>query len=387
MNENEIREILQALYDTPLSSKNLLVNRDEEINSLNAICFYQPKGVYGLCGETGGGKTTILNFIEPGVGKRVYVRLTEKESKEIIIGDMLYKLAKEIEKHEEKGKLLTTAKKSIEFIIEERSETRSIGASGGIFVSGNFSKTTTHTRKFNIYHAYELLDDILNLLIEKYNRIILLIDELDKEKKEEVLIILDSLKNIFDKQGLIVILSLPFAIYREYAKDRLRWNESGNLENILKDTYFLEPLSNEQIQEVILKRLRKYPDFLDSDALYEIARYSDGNPRDALWISQQIVLNNLHKKRITGNIAVKTIKKITKKYFENSLQLTDLQEAVLNTITQYGNRNIIVKKLEEKGIKRQTAYTYINRLKENGLIIERNGQLKVSGKIFYIISK
>ncbi|WP_407701161.1 hypothetical protein [Thermosipho atlanticus] len=79
---------------------------------------------------------------------------------------------------------------------------------------------------------------------------------------------------------------------------------------------------------------------------------------------------------------------MTKKHFEGSLQLTELQEIVLNIIAQCSsNRNILVKKLEEKGIKKQTAYTYINRLKENGLIIERNGKLKVSGKIFYIISK
>ena len=208
----------------------------------------------------------------------------------------------------------------------------------------------------------------------------------DKEKKEDVLMILDSLKSIFDKEGLITIISLPFAIYREYARDRLRWNESGNLENILKDTIFLEPLEDEQIQEMILRRLKKYPDFFDNDALYEISRYSDGNPRDALWISQQIVLDNLDKDRITGNTAVKTIKKVVRRHFKDMWELTEIQENVLKVVAQErGNKSALVKKLEERGIKRQTAYTYINRLKENGLIIERNGVLKVVGKMYYLI--
>jgi predicted KAP-like P-loop ATPase len=386
MRKNDIKHILKALFDEPLSSKNLLVDREKEIDSLNMVCSFQPAGVYGVCGETGVGKTTVLNFVNPDEGERIYLKLTEKESKEIIIADMLYKLAVEVKKSKA-TELLKIAKQVIDFVVEERSETSSLGAAGGVFVTGNFSKSTTRTKKFNIYQAYELFDELLEALLKKYNKVVLLIDELDKEKKEEVLVILDSLKTVFGKDGLVVIFSLPFAIYREYVRDRLRWNESGNLENILKDTFFIEPLDDKQIQQMISKRLTSYPDYFDGDALYEIARYSDGNPRDALWISQQIVQNNLDNERITGQIAKETIKKIVKRYFESSWELTDLQKKVLRIVADHqGSRNAIVKELEKRNVKRQTAYTYINRLKENGLIIERDEKLRVSGKIFYMIS-
>ncbi len=386
MEKTMIKEILSKLFDSPLSSESFLVDRAEEIKSLNLLCSFQVGGIYGLCGETGVGKTTVLNFLHPEEGEKFYIKLTEKESKEIIVGDILYKLAVEAKKQNDSN-LSKIAQKTIDFVIEERSETKTMGTSGGVFVSGNLSKSTTRMRKFNIYKAYEFLDDIIKNLLEKYNRIVLLIDELDKEKKEDVLMILDSLKSVFDKNGLVAVISLPFAIYREYIKDRLRWNESGNLENILKDTIFLEPLNDKQIHELISKRMIDYPDFFDGDALYEIAQYSDGNPRDALWISQQIVQNNLDTKRIDGDIAKKTIKKITQRYFESILELTGLQEKILNTVAMHGgNRNTLVKRLEEKGIKRQTAYTYINRLKDIGLIVERNGELKVSGKITHLIS-
>lgn len=386
MQRNKIKTILQALFDTPLSSKEFLVNRKTEIESLNTICSLQPSGVYGLCGETGVGKTTVLNFLEPDEGKRIYLKLTEKESKEVIIQDVLYKLAVEVKKYKNPG-LSKISQTAIEFIIEEKTEGSSFGATGGVVVTGTVSKSAARTRKFNIYQAYEFLNEILECLLKEYGKALLLIDELDKEKKDEVLVILDSLKTIFNKKGLIVILSLPFVIYREYIRDRLRWNESGNLENILKDTLFLEPLDEKDIQQMIIKRLRNFPDYFDADALYEISRYSDGNPRDALWISQQIIMKNLDSERITGPIANQTIKKIVKTYFENAWELTDRQEKVLRAVLNYrGNRNTLVKRLEESGLKRQTAYTYINRLKDEGLIIERNNEFKVSGKVFYLLS-
>ena len=385
MKKEMAREILRSLFDEPISSEELLVDRENEIRFLNMVCSLQPKGTYGVCGETGIGKTTVLNFLNPDRGIRIYLRLTEKESKEVIIGDMLYKLAKEVEEFDD-DKISKLAKEARKFVVEERSIGSSLKAGVNVFVNSGITKTTSYTRKFNVYQAYDFMDRLLDVLLKEYGRLVLLIDELDKEKKEDVLMILDSLKSIFDKEGLITIISLPFAIYREYARDRLRWNESGNLENILKDTIFLEPLEDEQIQEMILRRLKKYPDFFDNDALYEISRYSDGNPRDALWISQQIVLDNLDKDRITGNTAVKTIKKVVRRHFKDMWELTEIQESVLKVVAQErGNKSALVKKLEERGIKRQTAYTYINRLKENGLIIERNGVLKIVGKMYYLI--
>ncbi|RKX40115.1 MAG: ATPase [Thermotoga sp.] len=385
MKKEMAREILRSLFDEPISSEELLVDRENEIRFLNMVCSLQPKGTYGVCGETGIGKTTVLNFLNPDRGIRIYLKLTEKENKEVIIGDMLYKLAKEVEEFDD-DKISKLAKEARKFVVEERSIGSSLKAGVNVFVNGGITKTMSYTRKFNVYQAYDFMDRLLDVLLKEYGRLVLLIDELDKEKKEDVLMILDSLKSIFDKEGLITIISLPFAIYREYARDRLRWNESGNLENILKDTIFLEPLEDEQIQEMILRRLKKYPDFFDNDALYEISRYSDGNPRDALWISQQIVLDNLDKDRITGDTAVKTIKKVVRRHFKDMWELTEIQESVLKVVAQErGNKSALVKKLEERGIKRQTAYTYINRLKENGLIIERNGVLKVVGKMYYLI--
>jgi len=383
-----IKKVLEALFDRPLESPEYLVNREEELRSLNLIVSLQPSGVYGVCGETGVGKTTVLNFLQTDEGKKLSLVLTEKEDKKSIVADVLYRLARAVLKTGSK-ELEISARKAIEFVVEERGESKSLGVSGGLVVEGNITKTSTSITKFNPYQAYELLDELLEHVLATFGKCVLVIDELDKERKEEVLEVLDSLKGIFDKQDLIVVISLPFAIYREYARDRLRWNESGNLENILKDVIFIEPLDDDHVIEMILRRLKDFPDYFEREVLEEIAKFSDGNPRDALWVSQQIVLDNIGKKKIYLQDAQETVRKLVKGRFEGFLELTELQEQLLKAIAVEGQatRQAVVKKMESRGMKRQTIYTYIKRFIEGGLVIERRGVLRVSGKIRYLLER
>jgi predicted KAP-like P-loop ATPase len=214
---------------------------------------------------------------------------------------------------------------------------------------------------------------------------LIIVDELDKEKKEEVLNILDSLKSVLFKENIITIVSLPFSIYREYSNDRMRWNESGNLENIFKDMVFLEPLTAEDIKKMILKRIKEYPDYFEMDALDEIAAFSDGNPRDALWIAQQVALFNTDKNKITKELVKKGIRRIISQNLNNSLSFTDIQKTILKELAKEPvDRTTLVKRLEKK-VKRQTVYTYINRMKDEGIILEKSGILYLPSKIKYYI--
>ncbi|MCD6449417.1 MAG: ATPase [Thermotogaceae bacterium] len=385
MDRKLARAVLKQLFDSPLKDRELLIDRKKELDFLERVVNFQPGGVYGICGETGVGKTTVLNFIEVHEGVSIFLKLSEKDSKETIIGDLLYKLSRQI-LMKEKGKLANHAKKAIDFVLRERESSKSIDGGLSAPVNVSVSKNKSFREKFNVYEAYEYIDSLLSTLLDKHERLLLTIDELDKERKDEVLNILDSLKGIFEKEELIVIVSLPFSIYREYSKDLLRWNESGNLENILKGLLFVEPLSAEQIRQMILLRLRDFPEIFDGETLYDIAMYSDGNPRDALWIAQQIILHNLDKDRITHDLARRTIKEIVNRYFKGFFTLTDLQKQVLKAALDYaGDRQNLVKRLEKLSVKRQTAYTYISRLKDEGLLIEKDGKIKVSGKIMFLL--
>ena len=383
MDRKVIKELMAVLYDRPLdkNSKTLLVDRRKELARLENITSFQPLGIYGVCGETGVGKTTVLNLLNDTI-KSFYIILSEKDSKEIIIGDLLYKLALISAQAVNRGDK-NKVEKIIEWIITERTETSSMHGGINSVVSAGATKASSVSRKFNVYQAYQMLGELIDILKNKFERIVLIIDELDKEKKSDVLQILDSLKHLLVQNGVISIISLPFSIYREYAQDRLRWNESGNLENIFKDMIFLEPLEPADVQEMLVKRLKNYPDILTNDAYQEIVRFSDGNPRDALWITQQIILDNTEARKIDGSIATNSIKKIVKEYMKFGRALTDIQKKILMKIAlNPGDRSSIANSLENE-VKPQTTYTYINRLIKEGFLLERNGIISVPGKIYF----
>ncbi|MFN4224352.1 MAG: ATPase, partial [Fervidobacterium nodosum] len=224
-----------------------------------------------------------------------------------------------------------------------------------------------------------------SLLVKVYGKILVIIDELDKEKKEEVLNILDSLKSVLFKDNIVTFVSLPFSIYREYSNDRMRWNESGNLENIFRDMIFLDPLTVEDIKRMILKRIKEYPDYFEMDALDEIAAFSDGNPRDALWIAQQIAIINSDKDKISKEVVKESIREIMAKGLEKTWSFTEIQKTILQELINNPlEKSELVKRLEKK-IKRQTVYTYVKRMIDDGVLTENNGMLRVSTKIKYYI--
>jgi predicted KAP-like P-loop ATPase len=384
LENKKLKYIVEALFDKPIDDKELLVNRKKELEHLNKIAYFQPMGIFGVCGETGVGKTTTLNFINAENAKRLYILITEKDSKEVIIGDFLYKLSL-LQINSKNKKVRKLATEARDFILNEMSYNTSYG--GGINFAANVSyeKSINNKKRFNIYSVKEHIDNLLSLLIEEYGKVLIIVDELDKEKKEEVLNILDSLKSVLFKENIITIVSLPFSIYREYSNDRMRWNESGNLENIFKDMVFLEPLTAEDNKKMILKRIKEYPDYFEMDALDEIAAFSDGNPRDALWIAQQVALFNTEKNKITKELVKKGIRRIISQNLNNSLSFTDIQKTILKELAKEPvDRTTLVKRLEKK-VKRQTVYTYINRMKDEGIILEKSGILYLPSKIKYYV--
>jgi predicted transcriptional regulator len=134
---------------------------------------------------------------------------------------------------------------------------------------------------------------------------------------------------------------------------------------------------------MILKRISSNPTILPNDAFYEIYRYSDGNPRDALSITQEIILDNKDKE-ISNEDVIKTIKKRIIKLMEFSSSFTDLQTKFLKLIAKNPEeKTMVVKKAEAEGITKSTVYTLINRFLNDGLIKESNGKISISGRLYY----
>ncbi|WGS65904.1 ATP-binding protein [Marinitoga aeolica] len=380
----ELGKIIEKIADKPLNSKNknLLVNREKEFEKINLIISYQPYGIYGICGETGIGKTTVINNIYTDYYS-IKISLTQRENQDTILYDILYNIAL---KTEEDIKISREIK---DWILEEVSYIK--GFSMGMNFVGNANLATQNQKipRFNYFKAKEYLNNLTDELVKKYKKVILIIDELDKESKKEVLLVLDNLKLELQKDGIIVMVSLPYSIYREYKYDRMHKNESGNLENVIKDIIYLREFTNSEIKEIIIKRIKDDIQFFDEKVIDLIVDYSDGNPRDAFWIMQKIIFEALSKKinRIEFTFAKNTIKDIVNEYL-NEVSLTEKQKLLINEKLYPGIREEIVKNAIDKfKLARSTAYSIFDRLYELGIIIEQNGIYRLSGKYKYLYNK
>ena len=384
MNDTLLKELINQLYDKPLGyeQRQFFIDRDNELKKLQEIIDFQPQGVYGVCGETGVGKTSFLKQFMSDKIKSYFIPISEKDNKEMIISDLIFKLATlaSAEKDKTLKEKGTTLKK---WVISETETSNNFSGGLNAIGSASISHSKSEHKRFNIFEAKERLDVLLNAMLKKHSKVLLIIDELDKEKKDEVMLILDSLKQVISQDNMITVISLPFSIYREYSKDIMRWNEWGNLENIFRNMFFLNPLTEQNVREMILKRMAQSPTALPNEAYYEIFRYSNGNPRDALSITQEILLDN-RRKEITKEAVTKTIKKRVLHLVEFSASFTPLQEKLLKLIAEKPlEKSAIIKKAEDNHIKKTTAYTFIKRFLDNGFVKEENGKIVLSGRLYY----
>ena len=376
-----LTELIKHLVDKPLDmeSSSYLVNRQSEVDTLSKIAMYQPYGIFGIAGETGIGKTTVLNFITP---KEIFVRkvnISLRDSLDSILYELTYNLAKSLENDKELEKDARIIK---EWITNEVSTVRGFSLGLSMVGSASANLQTSNAPRFNFFGAREKLAELITKTVQAKGKFLLLIDELDKEKKEDVLRTIDAIKSQILFDDFVIIISLPYSIYREYAADRMRWNESGNLENIFKDIVFLEPLSKSDIKELLVKRLHEYLHLI-SDNVFEIASdFADGNPRDALWIMSKTVFENVDAQKLEAEHILRTMNKLTKEYI--TTPLTENQRKAIGLLKDFvGTRDKILEYLQEHGLKRTTVYSIINQLIEKKIIIERNGIYQLSGKYKY----
>lgn len=377
----KVERIIKALADKPLQriEQDYLVDREKEISKLNMLIRYHPFGIFGLCGETGIGKTTILNMIDSEEIRKIRISLINRENKESILYNLLYTISTNLSRVKE-SRMKNLAKEVLNWIVEEVAVIKGATLGFSMIAKGDAKYEKTQLPRFNIFAAHEKLHSLLKASIEEYGKTVLLIDELDKESKQDVLNVLDSLKFELQQENMVTIFSLPYSIYREYKQDRMKWNESGNLENIIKDVIFLHEMSDSDILELLLKRLKNMNGWFKKNALDQIVSFADGNPRDALWIAQKVAFENISEKYVDGDKCKITIKRIVREYM-GSLTLTEIQRKALKLCADFmGSKEEILELFQNNGIKRTTAYSTLDRLISLGLVLNREGAYRISGK-------
>ncbi len=374
-------ELLKRLSDRPLKRNELdfFVDRSDEISSLRQILYYHSFGIFGLCGRTGSGKTTLLNMVASEDEKVVPISLVYRDSSDAILFNILYSLA---EKFLEDKALATIAKEIKEWISEEVSVVRGFSLGVSLVGSVNLGGEKSKAPRFNIFKAHEYLRKILERSKKHYGKITLLIDELDKERKEEVIKILDSLKYELLQEDVVTLVTLPQSVYKEYIQDRLRIDSVGNLENIIKDAVLIKDLEPHHVKDMLIRRFAKDLDWLEDISILDmLADFSDGNPRDALWIAQKVVTKNIAKEKLTYADVKKTIEEVSKELLQ-TISLTELQNKALETLKGFsGTKEDFIMTLTKKGFARTTAYDLFEKFLKTGLLIQKEKFFSISGKV------
>lgn len=389
---NELMLLAQRIEDAPLTMKNkvFFVNRERELGILNNLARFSPGGIFGVASETGMGKTTLFNLFGTAgnKNKKFIISITEKDSKKNIVADLIYKFASLLERENKLHDLASSAKR---FIIEEINSETSVSVGGNFVVSGTLTRGKSKAQRFNIYSLKERLKELLSNVLDLYERCVIVIDEIDKEKKEDVVVILDSLKDVLNVEGLVVIFALPFVIYREYIKDRLHKGEFGNLENILKEMVFLEPMTQSQIEEIIWKRIKGFEELVEEEAVKTAARFSDGNPREALWALNRAIFRQKVSSSSTVKITKTMILDGIKDFSEEALaeaKLSEQQLKAVKSLKDYeGRRNEIINYLKSNGFAHSTAYDIVARLEEKAILIRGKMGYRISGKFSSVLSE
>ncbi|MCD6254091.1 MAG: ATPase [Thermotogae bacterium] len=382
--------LVQRLEDAPLTEnkRELFVNREEELNLLSNFSKFSVGGIFGVASETGMGKTSLFHLFDSGGYKKLLVTITEKGSKMEIIADLVYKLASILEKNEKLREIARSAKK---FILEEISSESNVDIGGNLVISGKLSHGKSRKLRFNVYSLKERLQKLISSFLFTYKRCVLVVDEIDKEKKEDVIVILDSLKDILNVEGLVVIFALPFTIYREYVRDRLHKGEFGNLENILREIVFLEPMSQNQIEELIWRRISGFEDLIEERAVKAAARFSDGNPREALWALSRSVFIHGSSSRSGFKITESMVLNGIRDFCERALLEANLSQQQLKAVKilgdYEGSKSEIINHLKEHGLPHSTAYDIVARLEEKSVLIEGREGYRISGKFLSVLSK
>ena len=351
-----LKEALKKVKSYPLSleESKLFVNRESEMLQLQYAVEVYSGEIIGLAGERGIGKTSLFNMVSFPMRDKILVRLTNRYSIKMIVMDILYSIYAYAKKKKAKG----IERKSAEAMrsIASIKETKSAG------LSYIFSFSMGEERE-NITPLISILRDVVSMLGEA----VVIMDEIDKQRKEEVLLIMDSLKDAFIYNNTTLIVALPYEVYEEYETSKFTGKESYNLENVFASINLLPPMPDEEIKKMIYLRIDE--SYFEEAALDWIVLYARGNPRRAILTLKEAgrvaLMRNLEK------IGEKEVKDVIRLNLRSYVKREGIREGEIKTLKalEEGKKSEVAKVLSSNlSISLSSAYRRLERLEKMGLV-------------------
>jgi len=375
-------KILEMFIDLPLTDKEIMlfVNREKELRKMENTGRFMHSSIYGIAGETGSGKTTLFNLLKfPDKEiEKIIIPISEKETKEVIIADLLYKLCDKVIQNKQFYDSIKYANETIDFLAQEDVKSREKGIKVGKIIEGESKWTAQAKERYNLSSIKNRLKKVIHSLTSG-SKIVLCIDEIDKERKGDIIVILDSLKDILRSKNLLSFVALPQLMYKQYIEDRTLFFSEGNLENILKDVIPMGTLSDKDIEIMLDKRTQKFPEVLPKDVKRLVIEFADGNPREALLVCQNALLSKKVAKTYIEEDFILTIDEIKdemEKFIEtciDSLKLSSREKEVLKIISNesgLSRAELLRLVLKKSNIPKSTLRETIEKLIEKKALLE-----------------
>lgn len=385
MNQKSFQKLVNDFRDSPLENKVWLENRREELRILKNCALNFNQTIIGISGERGCGKTSLLNLFNVSNMIKIVLNIEEKGGKFQIILDIASKLCAAILKERLPREVKKYAEQFYEFVQTQETylNTREYGIDVGAKWQKHEGKTLTE--RFNITNLKNRLKNVLALLA-KYRKVALCIDEIDKESKRDVILILDSIRNVICQHNIVTFISLPPQIYFDFLGSSVKPVEDYNLENILVKIIPLPSLKDPEIGNIITKRLpEKYHYIIPQDIKRILIEYADGNPRNAI----VPVYNILGEKNpASPGISIEDIKSTLMPFLEtyiNRFSITGTQRRaltyLLNTKKDVLSRTIIYDILQHNRLAKSTIAGLIKSFIQKKILSEKNDSIYIDRKV------
>ena len=221
---------------------------------------------------------------------------------------------------------------------------------------------------------------VLNLrgLLDKEKDLTIILDEVDKERKDELIKVIDNIKYAFEGENTTLLVALPPIIYKEYLLSKASVREVSNLENIFAYMVNLKPLEDKALVEILERRLGNYLRYVEEEAINWALRFASGNPRQFLSVLREATI--FAKEKIEGS-KVKAIVENYVRLYLLSLNLSQKEKALL---LQYSPEwEEFLKNVKSARIfSNDTAiYTYLSRMETKGILRKEGKRIKLNPRI------
>ena len=361
---HKLKHFISNLRDLPITfdNRDLFVDRKKILNELN-ICIELYKGsIIGVTGERGIGKTSIFNYFTPEYPK-LKINIKNRETKLGVLKDITYAF---ILFTQDNG--MHNASKKLKQILNniDIREKESLSAGISTIISLNLLKEKE--KRLDITNIIDELKSVLEYIVKRTNLVVIL-DEIDKEEKSELLLILDAIKDCFLDNEITLFVALPGSFSSEYRLSREDSISTYNLENVLKKIIEINILNDTDLFKLVnLRTNNDLHKFIDKAGLDLLTFYANGNPRKFILGLKESGFNAVVKNH--SKIIIEDVKNTITPYLKDyliSLKLTETEKNILNNIKD-AKLSDLIKILESKGYSRQLAHKYIKRLNEKKII-------------------